>query len=184
MRSLNWARGRRKKTWLTRSRGNAVAAHTFCVVPRFVVFRLVAGMSSLNPPWLHTFKGHLTAYTCTCVCVCVSVIVSFCEQPVQYMSAPPAGQYPCLLQTSYLSLLLSDHLLSPFTVSHLCLFFYLPHPQPTSFLPSFLTHNCSSSSPFLLPPQPPAHPRAPEAGASLGEVWPTTGHWLWVIKVV
>lgn len=170
MRSLNWARGRRKKTWLTRSRGNAVAAHTFCVVPRFVVFRLVAGMSSLNPPWLHTFKGHLTAYTCTCVCVCVSVIVSFCEQPVQYMSAPPAGQYPCLLQTSYLSLLLSDHLLSPFTVSHLCLFFYLPHPQPTSFLPSFLTHNSLFAA--LPPPSPPLTPELQRQGHLLAKCGP------------
>lgn len=69
----------------------------------------------------------------------------------------------------------------------------IPWKCSLSFLPSYNPSLSSAYSSFhpsssvtihsLNPTLPPPH-QAPEAGASLGEVWPTTGHWLWVIKVV
>lgn len=120
--------------------------------------------------------------------VCVSLSVSMCVRKrkrnlfilVVYVNKPCR---PILVYYEHAISLSAVPWPSSFfvpTVLFPCTLHYLPpilhHCDPPASLP----HNsfCASCPPSLPPPQ------APEAGASLGEVWPTTGHWLWVIKVV
>ena len=116
---------------------------------------------------------------CACVCVCMHACVHVgvclcvpwnCVEINQYISnAAVYVKKPCSTYTVDCLLASNFAQLSSILPISLSVFSTTSSLHSTLLTPPFLYHDH----------QP---PRAPEA--ALGKVWPTTGHWLWVIKVV